>query len=96
MKLNLKEKIGYFKKLLWLFLIVIILFNIVLFYLVSGALYFILLVVLNIVLVWILVPIFVWIWRTFLVDSFDDIVSNKNNEIKEKYEDDIIIVVEKK
>ena len=95
MKLNLKEKIGYFKKLLWLFLIVLILFNIALFYLVSGVLYFILLIVWNIVLVWILVPIFVWIWKTFLVDSLTDMVNNKNNEMKEKYEDDIIRVVEK-
>ena len=96
MKLNLNEKIGYFKKLIWVFIIILILFNISLFYFVSWVLYFILLIVWNIALIWGLIPVFIWISKTYLVDSAFDVMNDVRSDIADKYDDDIIQVVEKK
>ena len=96
MKLNLKEKIDYFKKLIWVFVLILILFNIALFYFVTWVLYFILLIVWNIALIWGLIPVFIWISKTYLVDSAFDVMNDVRSDIADKYDDDIIQVVEKK
>ena len=76
-KINLKEKFSYFKKLIWLFILVLIIFNIVLFFLLNWIYYFLALIILNIVLVWLLIPVFIWIGKTYLISEslevYDDI-----------------------
>lgn len=68
-KINLKEKFSYFKKLIWLFILILIIWNIIFFYFFNWIYYFLVLIIWNIILVWILVPIFMWIWKTYLIES---------------------------
>ena len=93
---SLKEKFGYLKKLLWVFLILLAIFNIILFYFINWFYYFLALIIFNIIFVWILTPVFIWISKTYLIDSTFDIVNDKKDEMATKYKDDIIQVVEKK
>jgi len=88
-----KNILESFKKLFWMFLIAIIIFNIVLFYFFNGVLYFIIFIIWNIIFTWLSVPIVFWIGKTILIDKGIEIV----DEVKEKFsKENIVKVVERK
>lgn len=94
-KLNLPEKILYFKKLLWVFLLLFFIYNIIIFYFLYWFYYFLALTVWNVVLFWTLVPLFIFIWKTYLVDKWMEIVDEARWNIEWKYKERVVKVVEK-
>jgi hypothetical protein len=81
---NLKKEFSYFKKLIWIFVLLLIIFNIWIFYFLNSFYYLIALIAWNIVLIWFLIPIFIWIWKTYLIDRTMEMVDDLKSSWKEK------------
>ena len=77
--LNFSDFLWFMKKLFWLFVIIFIAFNIALFYFLNGIIYFLAIIFWNVILFWILIPVVIWIWRTFLIEKWLEVAE----EIKE-------------
>lgn len=102
-KLNVWEKVGYFKSMWWVFLALFIVFNIVLFYFLNGVIYFIWLIIWNVVFVWIAIPVAIFIGKTYLIDAGMELVSEAKEEVasfmegdgNKKREEKVVKVVKK-
>jgi len=79
--LKLWEVKNYFKKLFWLILAVFAALNIFLFYFLNGVIYFLTIIIWNIVLFWLMIPVTIWIWKTFLIDTWIDIADEIKDNI---------------
>ena len=90
--LNLKGLLKNLKKILWFFIMVLIAFNVVLFYFLYGWLYFVGLIIWNVLFVWGSVPVMIWIWKSILVDKWMEVA----DEVKEKFSKENIVKVVKK
>lgn len=91
-KLDLKGKILYFKWMLWIFLFIFIIFNFLLFAFFSWLTYFLSLIFGNVILFWVLVPLFMWIWKNYLIDKWLDIMEEAKTKKRDKK---VVMVVEK-
>ncbi len=90
--LNLQDILSSFKKLFWFFLAALIAFNVALFYLLNGGIYFIALIAGNVLFVWGSVPVALWIWKSILVDKWMEVAE----EVKEKFSKEKVVKVVKK
>ena len=97
--LNFSEILWFIKKLFWLFAIILIAFNIALFYFLNGIIYFLAIIFWNIILFWILIPVVIWIWRTFFIEKWlevaEEIKENISGQINKISNDKIVRVVKK-
>lgn len=93
--LNFTDILWFFKKLFWLVIIIFIAFNIALFYFLNWVIYFLAIIIWNIVLFWALIPVLIWIWKTFIIEKvvevWEEVKENTVNYSKEK----IVKVVKK-
>ena len=90
--LNFQDILASFKKVFWIFLIVLIVFNIALFYFLSGAIYFIALIVGNILFMWSSGLIVSLIAKSILVTKWEEVVE----EVKEKFSKENVVKAVKK
>ncbi|MCD5380850.1 hypothetical protein LR004_02885, partial [Candidatus Gracilibacteria bacterium] len=79
------------KKILWVFILLFIAFNIALFYFLYGWLYFVGLIIGNVVFVWVCIPIMIWIGKSVLIDRRMEAV----DEVKQKFSGDEVSDVDK-
>ena len=86
LKNKLNEWFLYFKKVFWIFLLVLLLANFALYYFVSWYYYLIGLIIWNVVLIWILIPIFIWIAKTYLISESMEIYEEAKEELVEQTE----------
>ena len=82
-KINISEKFKYFKSM-WIFiLITLIIFNIVLFYFLNGIIYSMWLIIWNIIFFWVSISIAIFLWKTYLIDAWVQLVSEMKNEAQD-------------
>lgn len=82
-KINISEKFKYFKSM-WIFiLITLIIFNIVLFYFLNGIIYSMWLIIWNIIFFWVSISIAIFLWKTYLIDAWVQLVSEMKNEVQD-------------
>lgn len=100
--LNLTDILWNIKKILWVFILLFIAFNIVLFYFLNGLVYFVTLIIWNVIFVWICIPIMMWIGKSILVDRWMDAATEMKQKFSwwgeewEKFAKDKVIKVVKK
>ena len=93
--LNFPEILKFIKKLLWLFILIFIAFNIALFYFLNWAIYFLAIIFWNVILFWALVPVIIWIWKTFLIDKWTEVAEEIKENVLNINDDKIVKVVKK-
>jgi len=93
--LNFPEILKFIKKLLWLFILIFIAFNIALFYFFNWVIYFLAIIFWNVILFWALVPVIIWIWKTFLIDKWTEVAEEIKENVLNINNDKIVKVVKK-
>ena len=83
------------KKILLVFLLAILTFNIALFYFLNWKIYFLALIIWNIVFIWISIPVLTWLAKTIFVDKWLEIAENLKENIENKTKENIIKTIKK-
>ena len=94
--LNFTKILYFFKKLLWFVLAVFIVLNIALFYFLNGVIYFLAIIVWNVVLFWLMIPVTIWVGKTFLIDTWLEVAEEIKENISKIANDKIVRIIEKK
>ena len=89
--LNFKDILASLKKILWLFIIAFIAFNVALFYFLNWLIYFVGIIIWNVVFVWLCIPIMIFIGKSVLIDRGMEAAE----EVKSKFTTDWNIDKEK-
>jgi len=93
--LDFSEILKFIKKLFWLFILIFIAFNIALFYFLNWIIYFLAIIFWNVLLFWALIPIIIWIWKTFLIDKWIEVSEKIKENVVNISNDKIVRVVKK-
>jgi len=94
--LNLTKILYFFKKLFWMVLAIFIIFNITLFYFFNGVIYFLAIIVWNVVLFWLMIPVTIWVGKTFLIDTWLEVAEEIKENISKIANDKIVRIIDKK
>jgi hypothetical protein len=92
---NLTDILWFLKKLFWLVIIIFIIFNIALFYFLNWIIYFLAIIFWNIFLFWALIPVIIWVWKTFLIEKVVEVWEEIKENVVDYSKEKIVKVVKK-